>query len=173
MEPTKALSFLNGALREHGLTDSGWTGGLDRAARRFGVCRGKQKRITLSLALVRLNEEDEVRDTVLHEIAHALALEEFGVNCGHDDRWKAICVRIGARPSRCFDGEEVRMPKGTWFLIHRDTAEVYRSYTRRPGRSDHSETWIRGRKRETYGKLLVVSARELPLRQARAAAEGE
>ena len=173
MEPARALLLLNGALKQHGLADSGWTGGLDRAARRFGVCRGKQKRITLSLPLVRLNEEDEVLDTVLHEVAHALAFEEFGVNCGHDARWKAICLRIGARPSRCFDGDEVRMPTGSWFLIHRDTAEVYRSYTRRPGRSDHTQTWIRGRKRETFGKLLVVSARELPLRKARAAAERE
>jgi len=41
--------------------------------------------------------EAEVRDTLLHEVAHALA----PVWAGHGREWKRACVRIGARPQRC------------------------------------------------------------------------
>lgn len=44
--------------------------------------------------------ESEQKDTVLHEIAHALDFEERGTS-DHGPRWKAIARRVGATPTRC------------------------------------------------------------------------
>ena len=58
-------------MRKHGL--SHWEFGFDRAKRRFGACNFSKKRISLSKYLTEVNEIEQVRDTILHEIAHALA----------------------------------------------------------------------------------------------------
>ena len=158
MNISDALQQLKDSIDAHGLTD--WSGGLDNARRRFGVCQMRKKRITLSRHLCALNSEAEVRDTILHEIAHALAWERYGENCGHDQRWKNICKEIGARPVACFD-DEVIQPHAPWVLVHRDTGEVFRTYHKRPGR-DWSGVWIRGRKSETYGKLAIRANETTP-----------
>lgn len=152
MKPAETLDLLHRKLDEHGLTERGWTGGLDHAERRFGVCRPAKKEITISRTLAALNPDEEVLDTILHEIAHALAAIEYRENCGHDERWKAICRRIGARPERCYDGEEINAPKAPWILIHRETGEVFSHHQRKP-KLDLSQTFIRGRKAETLGQL--------------------
>lgn len=90
-------------MSQHGLSD--WHFRFDHARRRFGCCRYRQKLITLSRPLVLLNQENQVRDTILHEIAHALTPDD-----GHGVRWRAKCVEIGADPARCFDDEAVRSP---------------------------------------------------------------
>ena len=63
---------------ELGLAD--WQFGWDRAKRRLGVCRLLEKSITISIHFVRANLETphEIRDTILHEIAHALAWTRHG-----------------------------------------------------------------------------------------------
>lgn len=154
MNPAEALELLQSKLAEHGLTARGWTGSLDNAERRFGICRPARKEISISRTLTALNPEQEVLDTILHEIAHALAAIETGENCGHDDRWKAICRRIGARPERCYDGEEVNAPDAPWVLAHKETGEIFSHHHRKP-KSDLAQTFIRGRKKETLGKLEV------------------
>ena len=46
-----------------------------------------------------------VTEVILHEIAHALA----GPEAGHGPEWKAIAIRLGARPrSRTPESEEMR-----------------------------------------------------------------
>jgi predicted SprT family Zn-dependent metalloprotease len=90
-------------MRQHGLTD--WTFRFDHARRRFGSCRPRERVITLSKYLTFLNGDAEVRDTILHEIAHALAPGD-----GHGRKWQATCVRIGAKPSRCYTDDEVTSP---------------------------------------------------------------
>ena len=151
MNVAEAFKMLEEELGAHGLVTSGWKGELDRARRRFGVCRMSDRVISLSRVLVELNSEDEVRDTILHEIAHALAWERYRENCGHDARWKEICVEIGARPERCYD-EGVVQPDLPWALCHVETGEVFATYARKPSR-DVSRLWLRGRKAETFGKL--------------------
>ena len=65
----------------------------------------QRKLITLSRPLVLLNASQQVRDTLLHEIAHALTPGD-----GHGRRWKAKCVQIGAVPRRCYGEDEVVAP---------------------------------------------------------------
>lgn len=91
-------------LAEHGLTD--WSFTFDNAKRRFGVCRARSKVISLSLPLTKLNNEREVLDTILHEVAHALA----GPNAGHGYKWKLKAAEIGARAERCYQANVVVQP---------------------------------------------------------------
>lgn len=38
---------------------------------------------------------EEIKDIILHELAHALADKKYQTNCEHDDRWIAVCKEIG------------------------------------------------------------------------------
>lgn len=80
---------------------------FDNASTRFGSCDYKKKTIQLSRKLVKLNSYIEVKNTILHEIAHAIT----GPNHGHDLAWKSNCLRVGAKPERCFSASRVNMPK--------------------------------------------------------------
>jgi predicted SprT family Zn-dependent metalloprotease len=94
-------------MRAHGLDKAGWRFRFDHARRRFGCCRFSDKSITLSRPLTLLNPPEQVRDTVLHEIAHALTPGD-----GHGRRWRAACAAVGANPRRCYtDGEVVSPPR--------------------------------------------------------------
>ena len=94
-------------MRQHGLIQSGWRLEFDRSKRRFGVCRYSPKVISLSIPLCVINTIVEVKDVILHEIAHALV----GHSHGHDYVWKRKCVEIGAKPERCYSSDEVNTPK--------------------------------------------------------------
>lgn len=56
-------------------------------------------KIELSKHYVQLLPKDEIRDVILHEIAHALALGKG--ERGHGYMWKTIARTIGAKPERC------------------------------------------------------------------------
>jgi len=86
----------------------GWAFAYNRRKRCLGLCRHDEKLIELSIFYVAANDEDSVRDTILHEVAHALA----GPTAGHGPRWKAKCVQIGAKPERL--DREATMPSGRW-----------------------------------------------------------
>lgn len=161
VSPAETLALLAAKLEEHGLAVAGWTCGLDGAVRRFGLCRCGRRQITVSRYLAAINPHAEVLDTILHEISHALAFIEHGEGCGHDHRWRAIATRIGARPRRCFSNTETNTVAGSYYLVHRDTGEVFHTYYRRPRVTDFADFWIRGRRAETEGKLVVVSATEV------------
>ena len=90
---------------QHGLT--AWNFEFDNAYMRFGVCWHRTRRIGLSRRLVPLNSEEQVKDTILHEIAHALV----GIGHGHDRVWQAMCRKIGARPERCCTLAKENTPK--------------------------------------------------------------
>jgi predicted SprT family Zn-dependent metalloprotease len=87
----------------HGLV--GWRFRFDHARRRFGCCKYREKIISLSRPLTLMNSEEQVRDTLLHEIAHALT-----PGTGHGVAWKRKCLEIGANPKRCYADEEVMSP---------------------------------------------------------------
>jgi len=85
----------------------GWKFVIDRNTRfwakiaRIGQCRYREKEIALSDWYITHNEYDCVNDTILHEIAHALTfVRSNGKWHGHDSYWRAICLEIGALPTR-------------------------------------------------------------------------
>jgi predicted SprT family Zn-dependent metalloprotease len=105
LSPSAAKAIAVALMREHGLRE--WRFGFNRAKRTMGLCRHSERRIELSVYFVLANDAANVRDCILHEIAHAIA----GARAGHGPKWRRICRRIGAIPERC---GEARMPDGGW-----------------------------------------------------------
>ncbi|WP_343966681.1 SprT-like domain-containing protein, partial [Oryzihumus leptocrescens] len=104
MELEGARRMATALMAEHGLV--GWRLVLDNAKTRAGVCRPARREIGLSRAITALHTEAEVRDTVLHEIAHALV----GAHHGHDAVWRAKALEIGSSGRRCVDTASARPP---------------------------------------------------------------
>jgi predicted SprT family Zn-dependent metalloprotease len=95
MDLASAVELAERLVAEHGLT--GWQVRLDHARRRAGVCHFGPRTIGLSAPITRITDEDAVRDTILHEIAHALA----GPRHGHDAHWRRVARQIGCSGERC------------------------------------------------------------------------
>jgi predicted SprT family Zn-dependent metalloprotease len=84
MPYSKELSHLN------------WKFGWLRTKTTLGLCDFTKETISLSKHYVSLNPESCVRDTILHEIAHAIV----GHGHGHDRVWKAKARELGAVPKQ-------------------------------------------------------------------------
>jgi predicted SprT family Zn-dependent metalloprotease len=82
-------------MAHYGLSE--WRLRLDHARRRAGQCDYTNKIISLSRHYVRYAEENHIRDTLLHEIAHALV----GPFHGHDAVWRKKAREIGCTATRC------------------------------------------------------------------------
>lgn len=103
---------------------AGWTFRFDRAVSRLGQARvrGRNskidfnavKTISLSRAITEMNDERIIRDTLLHEIAHAIDFENHGHFTGHGTAWKYQARKIGANPKACNSNENLQTPKGRW-----------------------------------------------------------
>jgi predicted SprT family Zn-dependent metalloprotease len=102
----QAAALASELLAAHGLT--GWAFGLNRSRLNMGLCKYGPRTVELSVFFVERNSVEAIRDTLLHEVAHALA----GPGHGHDAAWKAMCLRVGARPERL--SFEAAMPEGRW-----------------------------------------------------------
>tara|TARA_Y100000310_G_scaffold91334_1_gene88682 strand:+ start:4611 stop:5147 length:537 start_codon:yes stop_codon:yes gene_type:complete len=94
-----ALRLMN----EHGV--NGWLFRWSNGKNQLGAVYCRRNRVTgemtdkqlrLSRYLVKLNSDDEVRETILHEIAHILA----GPENRHNWIWKQKCREIGCKPQR-------------------------------------------------------------------------
>lgn len=71
--------------------DDSWSFAFDNAKRRAGLCDYTRKRISLSRYLTARYDDDTNHQTLLHEVAHALA----GPDAGHGPRWKAQARALG------------------------------------------------------------------------------
>ena len=91
-------------LEVHGLDD--WEVGYDNAKRRAGICRFAERTLGLSAPLTTVHSEADVRDTILHEIAHALV----GPAHAHDATWRAMARRIGCSGEVCVSPDSPRPP---------------------------------------------------------------
>ena len=80
-------------MQEHGI--GRWRLVFDHAKTRAGHCHHDRREIALSAPLTRLHRAQDVRETVLHEIAHALV----GPEHKHDDVWRVAAQRIGCSGS--------------------------------------------------------------------------
>lgn len=124
MEIREARNLAISLMQQHGLSLTNWSFRFDNSKRRAGLCRwfgSKKDRtctggvISLSKHFVALNEPHQIRETLLHEIAHALVPWN-----GHDSVWVAKARSIGSLGVRCYshpDREEthgkVVMPERT------------------------------------------------------------
>lgn len=122
LEELQAIA--HGALRKHGLTE--WTFGWARTRRRLGACKYRQKRIEIAAYYAEHNSADKVLDTLLHEIAHALA----GPSAKHGPKWKAIAARIGATPKACDSAHDTVVKPGDWQAVCPACQKTFHRYRR-------------------------------------------
>jgi len=130
-------------MQKHDLIKKGWKFQFDRSKRRFGVCRHGKKIIGLSRDLTLLNDVDKVKDTILHEIAHAIA----GFKAGHGEEWKRICILIGAKPERCYSSDVVKTPELKYYAkcgacgsVHQK-ARIVRKNCKRSCKCQRGKNW--------------------------------
>lgn len=133
---------------DYGLID--WTFSFSSKTSYLGVCYSGQKRIVLQLKHVAENIGklgDNLVDTILHEIAHALN-HVHGTGKNHDKAWKNWCKRIGAAPFRC-----AQMPR--YRIVIADTGEVVGEYLHLPlWANEIGSAMLEGRE-DTCGKLCM------------------
>ena len=136
--------------------EKSWKFVWDTKARcRYGQCRYDKKEIGITKSMAIRNTLEETKNTVLHEIAHALAPGH-----GHNHVWKQKCLLVGAQPERCYNsknrGGNVNTVEGKYKIIHKTTGKVYRTYYRKPKRENWETSYIRGEKTQTLGNLKLV-----------------
>ena len=113
MDTSEAKELAVSLMCKHALVSKGWSFQFDESVRRFGYCDYRIKTISLSRVLVELNPIEQVRDTILHEVAHALA----GPTAKHGRVWQLMAQSIGARPERCYSSDEVQTPTAPWQAV--------------------------------------------------------
>ena len=138
----------------------------DRAVRRLGCCKMSQRMLSLSRYFVEAyleRDQQTIRSTILHELAHALAWEKYGER-GHGAAWHYCCAVLGIPNEKsvckCEDFTPERLRKQPKFaLCHQETGEIFRYYNRQPRMSARKlkYCYIPGRKEDTLGKLCIIS----------------
>ncbi len=135
-----------------------WSFRWDHARRRLGSCRYKDQLITLSWHFVKLNSDKpaQIIDTILHEIAHALAWVHFREQ-GHGRRWKEWCLRVGATPRASAKQGEVEAEPYKYILRLKTTGEFVAGYYRKPACSRYLNRLMVRNRPETKGLLELVA----------------
>ena len=95
-------------MKWHGLSQQSWAVKYDHARARAGLCDLRAKMLSFSRNLIARESPADMRNTLLHEIAHALA----GAKHGHDRTWRAIALQIGCDGKRCHTME---LAPAKWF----------------------------------------------------------
>jgi len=90
-----------------------WKLNFSNGKRQLGHCNCKKKIISLSNAYIKTNPYDILRDTLLHEIAHAIQFKKTG-KTDHGPRWKTIAKKVGCTAQRCVSSEDIEVPRGKY-----------------------------------------------------------
>jgi predicted SprT family Zn-dependent metalloprotease len=118
---------------KHNLYNRGWKFEFDNAKRRFGCCYYYERKITLSSVLCELNEEKDVRDVILHEIAHALV----GAGHGHNRVWQRKAIEIGCNGKRCYDSSKVNTTEAPYIAKCNSCGKEHKRF-RKPTKGSYS-----------------------------------
>lgn len=108
----------------------GWSFEWDNAKRRRGATHFNTKTITMSKHLTPIRTRAAVRNTILHEIAHALV----GPSHGHDRVWRAKAISIGCNGERCTS--DTAQVAHNWELICNSCGKVVATRLRRSDTSN-------------------------------------
>ena len=113
-----------------------WKFRWNKRKRSAGLCSYGRRTIELSIVLTSYASEEEVRDTILHEIAHGLTPGHH-----HDYVWQAKAKEIGADGKRCYSEET----KPEMALAHKEISKYkavckngHEHYKNKMSRRNHS-----------------------------------
>ncbi len=90
-----------------------WQIKLSRSRKQLGYCNCSTKTIYISTEFMRLNPFYIIRETLLHETAHAIQYQKSGIT-NHGKEWKKIAKQLGCSTKRCISIENLKMPKGKY-----------------------------------------------------------
>lgn len=96
MTRLEATQFCREQLNKHGLKEWSIRLNQDINSGFLGLCSYKDKCIILSAHHIDTHPEPDVKDTILHEVAHALT--PF---CAHNETWRAKAIELGCSPTAC------------------------------------------------------------------------
>ncbi|MFC5338806.1 SprT-like domain-containing protein [Leucobacter denitrificans] len=123
--------------------EGAWTFGFDRAKRRAGLCNYTDRRITVSRYLAAEFDDDENHQTLLHEVAHALA----GPDAGHGPEWRRIARGLGYVGGRTHSGD-ISQEQAPWIGLCPGGHAHYRY--RKPSRPNSCTRCERGAFNEAH-----------------------
>jgi predicted SprT family Zn-dependent metalloprotease len=157
-------------MRDHGVTSLGWQfawcnsrniqGQVHFKATRCpytGRLENVVQKLKLSRNLVRLNNKAAVRDVILHEIAHCLA----GVRNGHNSVWKAICMKIGARPEQYIQRSQINVVPEKWVVSCECCNRVVARKHRKPKAGFFDRRMCRHCGSKSIGKFKIIESTPL------------
>lgn len=130
------------------IRDSGWTFSFNNRKKALGLCSYRHKSIQISQHYAAHHSEEDVRNTMSHEVAHAIA----GGREGHGAFWKLTHRRLGGDGMRCGSSN---IPHA-WEVINTLNNKVVAKYHRKP-RRDFSQCTVKGNP-ATLGKLVLRRA---------------
>lgn len=129
----------------------------------YGTCHYRTKEIKIHMYLSGVVEPSKVKDTILHEMAHAIDKGVNGYSSGHGNPWKRICRQIGCDPT-CSSSDGADIVKPSKFVMVVDTEDgyeyvqpVHRVTKKKPLNTKLQFAYLKKRKSETMGKLMVVT----------------
>lgn len=135
---------------EHRLIERGWKSSWDRSKRRRGCCNYRNKVISLSKHITPLKTLEGNKNTVLHEIAHALV----GPSHNHDKVWKAKAIEIGCNGERCCS--ETVILKGSWVGVCAHCPGKFVK-ARRPRKDYSCSTCSRANGKKGFSKEFLIT----------------
>ena len=100
---TKLETMAKDLIAAHNLT--GWTFFWMNRKRALGVCDYTRKRIGLSWPLAQVNTTETMRQTLLHEVAHALT-----PGASHGPQWQRMALNLGCDEARAATAKAVSAP---------------------------------------------------------------
>ena len=89
MEKREVIELARGLFLKHGLSE--WTFEIYKRKRSCGTCFYTKKKIAISKFLIKYATDEQIKQILLHEMAHALC----GVDIGHGRVFKYKCREIG------------------------------------------------------------------------------
>ena len=121
--PIRAREIFKEECKKNNIT--GWSFKLNTNKRFRGWCKYGKKRVEISRNLLPLGV-DEVRKTIIHELAHVVA----GYENSHNHIWKSTVIRMGGDPRRL--GKAMKV-KGRYIGKCSKCQRVFYRYRRTPG----------------------------------------
>lgn len=135
-----------------------WTFVWNDAVNILGMCKHSKKQIVLSKRWTLGLPDEEVLDTILHEIAHVIAGWKVK---SHGIEWQNAAILVGAKPVATYSDDAVQttdVAKPTYQMVDH-TGKVYKNYYRKPTQKVLREVhtyYIKGRREETKGTFKIV-----------------
>lgn len=152
MNTTQVSTMVENYLKHYKLYDNGWRFKLSRGVRVLGTCSYSRRQIRISKHHIELGTDEEVIDTIKHEIAHAIV----GPGYGHGDVWKAAARRLGAIPE--YGKITKRQPKHNWEIVCGCCYRVIAKRYRKMGDDKLSTKYHPSCGPQSIGKLFFRSA---------------